>query len=77
MGNVQSLSHSKWECIYHITWIPKYKLWSRIKFLHPLTPLASSLRSNWLCLMPAKSVRPIINKNVANNVPKILPGDQK
>jgi putative transposase len=25
MGNVQSLSHSKWECIYHITWIPKYR----------------------------------------------------
>jgi putative transposase len=23
MGNVQSLSHSKWE--YHITWIPKYR----------------------------------------------------
>ena len=25
MGNVQSLSHPKWECIYHITWIPKYR----------------------------------------------------
>jgi putative transposase len=25
MGNVQSSSHSKWECIYHITWIPKYR----------------------------------------------------
>ena len=25
MGNVKSLSHSKWECIYHITWIPKYR----------------------------------------------------
>ncbi len=25
MGNVQSLTHSKWECIYHITWIPKYR----------------------------------------------------
>ena len=25
MGNVQNLSHSKWECIYHITWIPKYR----------------------------------------------------
>jgi putative transposase len=24
MGKVQSLSHSKWECTYHITWIPKY-----------------------------------------------------
>ena len=25
MGNVQSLSHPKWEYIYHITWIPKYR----------------------------------------------------
>jgi len=25
MGNVQSLSHSRWECIYNITWIPKYR----------------------------------------------------
>ncbi len=25
MGNVKSLSHSKWECNYHITWIPKYR----------------------------------------------------
>jgi len=25
MGNVQSLSHFKWEYIYHITWIPKYR----------------------------------------------------
>ncbi len=25
MGNVQSLSHSKWKYIYHITWIPKYR----------------------------------------------------
>ena len=25
MGKVQSLSHSKWECIFHITWIPKHR----------------------------------------------------
>ena len=25
MGNVKSLSHSKWEYIYHITWIPEYR----------------------------------------------------
>lgn len=25
MRNVQSLSHSKWEYIYHITWVPKYR----------------------------------------------------
>jgi REP element-mobilizing transposase RayT len=23
MSDVQSLNHSKWECKYHITWIPK------------------------------------------------------
>lgn len=23
MRNVQGLSHSKWECVYCITWIPK------------------------------------------------------
>ncbi len=25
MENIQSLSHSKWDCKYHITWIPKYR----------------------------------------------------
>ena len=25
MNNVQSLSHSRWECKYHIVWIPKYR----------------------------------------------------
>lgn len=25
MKTTQSLSHSKWECKYHITWIPKYR----------------------------------------------------
>jgi len=25
MKDIQSLSHSKWECKYHITWIPKYR----------------------------------------------------
>ncbi len=25
MNDVQSLSHTKWECKYHITWIPKYR----------------------------------------------------
>jgi putative transposase len=25
MNNVNSLNHSKWECKYHITWIPKYR----------------------------------------------------
>lgn len=25
MKNVTSLNHSRWECKYHITWIPKYR----------------------------------------------------
>ena len=25
MEDIRSLSHSKWECKYHITWIPKYR----------------------------------------------------
>ena len=25
MKNVCSLNHSRWECKYHITWIPKYR----------------------------------------------------
>ena len=25
MYDVQSLSHTKWECKYHIIWIPKYR----------------------------------------------------
>ena len=25
MNNEQSLSHTKWECKYHLNWIPKYR----------------------------------------------------
>jgi REP-associated tyrosine transposase len=25
MSNAQNLSHTKWECKYHLTWIPKYR----------------------------------------------------
>ncbi len=25
MHNIQSLSHSRWECKYHLVWIPKYR----------------------------------------------------
>ncbi|TAA76235.1 MAG: Transposase IS200 like [Candidatus Electronema aureum] len=25
MYDSQSLSHTKWECKYHIVWIPKYR----------------------------------------------------
>ncbi len=25
MNNVPSLNHSRWECKYHVVWIPKYR----------------------------------------------------
>ena len=25
MNNIQSLSHTKWDCKYHLVWIPKYR----------------------------------------------------
>ena len=25
MNDVQSLSHARWECKYHVVWIPKYR----------------------------------------------------
>ena len=25
MNNTNSLSHTKWECMYHVVWIPKYR----------------------------------------------------
>ncbi|MBL7172013.1 MAG: transposase, partial [Desulfobacteraceae bacterium] len=25
MKDIKSLSHTKWECKYHLTWIPKYR----------------------------------------------------
>ena len=34
MNNSQSLSHSKWDCKFHIVWIPKYRrkvLYGRIR----------------------------------------------
>ncbi len=35
MSTVMSLSHSKWECKYHIIWIPKYRRKSIYKELRP------------------------------------------
>lgn len=32
--NKNSLSHTKWECVYHIVWIPKYRrkvLWGEVR----------------------------------------------
>ena len=34
MKTINSLSHSKWECMFHVTWIPKYrkkKIYSKLR----------------------------------------------
>ncbi len=33
MDHKQSLSHTKWECKYHLVWIPKYRRKDLYKFL--------------------------------------------
>ena len=35
MNDVKSLSHSKWECKYHVTWISKYRKKRIYKELRP------------------------------------------
>ena len=35
METVQSLSHTKWECKYHVIWIPKYRKKLIFKNLRP------------------------------------------
>ena len=35
MDNTQSLSHSKWECKYHVIFIPKYRRQALYKDLRP------------------------------------------
>lgn len=35
MEEVQSLNHTKWECKYHVIWIPKYRKKAIFKNLRP------------------------------------------
>ena len=35
MNTVKSLNHTKWECKYHLVWIPKYRRESIYKELRP------------------------------------------
>ena len=35
MNDIKSLSHSKWECKYHVTWISKYRKKKIYKELRP------------------------------------------
>jgi len=53
MGNFQSLSHSKWECIYHITWMPKYdELVKNQKAPAIVIPVKTGIHENQLLMDP-------------------------
>ena len=50
MNTPQSLKHTKWECKYHIVWIPKYRRKSLYKELRPyLGDLLKDLASQKEC----------------------------
>ncbi len=37
MNNDSSLSHSRWECKYHVVWLPKYRrkaLYGELNYFH-------------------------------------------
>jgi putative transposase len=44
MSNTQSLSHTKWECKYHLTWIPKYR---RKELYGDLRKYLGEVLENW------------------------------
>jgi putative transposase len=44
MSNTQSLSHTKWECKYHLTWIPKYR---RKELYGDLRKYLGEVLANW------------------------------
>ena len=39
MNDVSSLSHSRWECKYHVVWIPKYR---KKQIIWPTTPVSGA-----------------------------------
>ena len=45
MYDSQSLSHTKWECKYHIVWIPKYR--KKALFVELRKYLGKILRESW------------------------------
>ncbi len=50
MNTVKSLNHTKWECKYHIVWIPKYRRKSNYKELRPyLVEIFKELASRKEC----------------------------
>lgn len=59
MNNAQSLSHTKWECKYHIVWIPKSRrkvLYGRIR--QYLGELLHTLARQKECMIPEGHIRP-------------------
>ncbi len=65
MNTVKSLNHTKWECKYHIVWIPKYRRKSIYKELRPyfgdiLKDLASQKR-----IRPPAAINQRVTKSTA------------
>jgi putative transposase len=59
MKNEQSLTHTKWECKYHIVWIPKYrkkKLYGQLRIY--LGPLFKDLASQRECTIIEGHLQP-------------------
>ncbi len=54
MNDVESLSHTKWECKYHVVWIPKYRkknftgqhFWARGYFVSTVGTDEETIREN-------------------------------
>ena len=42
MNNIQSLSHTAWDCKYHLVWIPKYR--KKVLYDHLRKDLGKLLR---------------------------------
>src|ERR1700738_3219788 len=47
MDDYESLSHSKWECKYHVVFIPKYRRSNCVRLIDSTSVQLSSLSGNW------------------------------
>ena len=59
MTGIQSISHSRWECKYHIVWVPKYRkkrLFGELRKV--LGPVLRELAAHRECEIIAGSMRP-------------------
>jgi putative transposase len=59
MNSPQSLNHTKWECKYHIVWIPKYRRKTIFKELRPyLGSLLKDMASRKECAIKNRQHTP-------------------